>query len=199
MAQPDENQSHTANLIPRARRTLPRVSHACQRCRAKKAKCDQQQPCLNCVKHAVDCEYGIRKRSGRKKQQAYGDTARTPNARPNPAFTNSSHIRPDDSELREHNRATTLRGTSSPSVLQFLAALMLLTLHVRFYTSNLIRERLRCSGRHQSTYSGNGVLWHVIKFRASESALCVCPATRSFEVYGLRGSSINNPSLPHEQ
>ena len=145
MAQPDQNQSHTSGLTPRARRNLPRVSHACQRCRAKKAKCDQQQPCLNCVKHAVDCEYGIRKRSGRKKQQAYSDTAKTPNACPNPAVTDSSHVRPDDSEPREHNRATTISGTCSPSVLRFSAAIMLLTLYLRFYTSNLIRERLGCS------------------------------------------------------
>ena len=148
MAQPDQNQSHTSGLTPRARRNLPRVSHACQRCRAKKAKCDQQQPCLNCVKHAVDCEYGIRKRSGRKKQQAYSDTARTPNACPNPAVTDSSHVRQDDSEPREHNRATTISGTCSPSVLRFSAAIMLLTLHLRFYTSNLIRERPGCSRRH---------------------------------------------------
>jgi hypothetical protein len=117
MAQPDDIQSHTASLTPRARRNLPRVSHACQRCRAKKAKCDQQQPCLNCVKHAVDCEYGIRKRSGRKKQQTHDEIARTPNARPNPAFTDNSH-----SELQEHSRATTLPGTSSLSVLQLFSS-----------------------------------------------------------------------------
>ncbi|ENH74716.1 Activator of stress proteins 1 [Fusarium oxysporum f. sp. cubense race 1] len=37
-----------------SRRNLPRASHACQRCRAKKAKCDQQQPCANCHTHGTE-------------------------------------------------------------------------------------------------------------------------------------------------
>ncbi|KAI5461881.1 fungal-specific transcription factor domain-containing protein [Mariannaea sp. PMI_226] len=48
-----------------SRRNLPRASHACQRCRAKKAKCDQQQPCANCTKHMQQCTYGLRRRNGR--------------------------------------------------------------------------------------------------------------------------------------
>lgn len=48
-----------------SRRNLPRASHACQRCRAKKAKCDQQQPCANCVRHEWDCVYGLRRKNAR--------------------------------------------------------------------------------------------------------------------------------------
>lgn len=47
------------------RRNLPRASHACQRCRMKKEKCNQQHPCSNCVKHASSCIYGVRRRNGR--------------------------------------------------------------------------------------------------------------------------------------
>ena len=47
------------------RRNLPRASHACQRCRAKKGKCNQQQPCSNCIKYATSCVYGIRRKNGR--------------------------------------------------------------------------------------------------------------------------------------
>lgn len=48
-----------------SRRNLPRASHACQRCRVKKAKCDQRQPCANCIKHLHECTYGLRRRSER--------------------------------------------------------------------------------------------------------------------------------------
>ncbi|KAG8410368.1 hypothetical protein J3459_017180 [Metarhizium acridum] len=48
-----------------SRRNLPRASHACQRCRAKKAKCDQRQPCANCIKHLEECTYGLRRRNDR--------------------------------------------------------------------------------------------------------------------------------------
>lgn len=52
------------------RRNLPRSSHACQRCRAKKSKCNQQQPCSHCIKHATTCVYGIRRRNGRSKNSS---------------------------------------------------------------------------------------------------------------------------------
>ncbi|KAH7393850.1 putative C6 transcription factor [Phaeosphaeria sp. MPI-PUGE-AT-0046c] len=48
------------------RRNLPRASHACEWCRTKKVRCDQQQPCSNCIKHSIQCEYGTQRRSGRK-------------------------------------------------------------------------------------------------------------------------------------
>ncbi|KAL6806180.1 hypothetical protein J3E68DRAFT_390550 [Trichoderma sp. SZMC 28012] len=53
-----------------SRRNLPRASHACQRCRAKKAKCDQQQPCANCVKHFHQCTYGLRRRTDRNRDSS---------------------------------------------------------------------------------------------------------------------------------
>ena len=60
----------------RSRRNLPRASHACQRCRATKTKCDQRQPCANCIKHAKECAYGIRRRNGRDLK------SRTANSKP---------------------------------------------------------------------------------------------------------------------
>ncbi|KAK9444773.1 Zn(2)-C6 fungal-type DNA-binding domain protein [Metarhizium brunneum] len=48
-------------------RNLPRASHACQRCRAKKARCDQRQPCANCIKHLEECTYGLRRRNNRSR------------------------------------------------------------------------------------------------------------------------------------
>jgi hypothetical protein len=59
------SQTMTSSGSLPSRRNLPRASHACQRCRAKKAKCDQQQPCANCVRHEWDCVYGLRRKNGR--------------------------------------------------------------------------------------------------------------------------------------
>lgn len=53
-----------------SRRNLPRASHACERCRVKKAKCDQRQPCSNCVKHFQECIYGLPRQSGRNRDSA---------------------------------------------------------------------------------------------------------------------------------
>ena len=50
-----------------SRRNLPRASHACQRCRLKRSKCDQRQPCANCIKHSEQCVYGLRRRNGRNR------------------------------------------------------------------------------------------------------------------------------------
>jgi hypothetical protein len=177
MVRPEQDLSHATNPTPRSRRNLPRVSHACQRCRAKKAKCDQQQPCLNCVKHAVDCEYGTRRRSGRKKQQAYRGTTETPGARPSPAVSSRSRCRPDESELREDSHATALSGTSSRSFFQAPGASTLLTLDKRFRAQDLVRRWLRRSRRHKPAHSGDRVLRHILELCASKPALCICPTT----------------------
>ncbi|KAF2659393.1 hypothetical protein K491DRAFT_591111 [Lophiostoma macrostomum CBS 122681] len=58
--------AESARPLP-SRRNLPRASHACERCRTKKAKCDQRQPCANCISHAEQCVYGLRRRNGRLK------------------------------------------------------------------------------------------------------------------------------------
>ena len=49
-------------------RNLPRASLACERCRAKKAKCDQRQPCSQCVRYAAQCRYGVSKRGLRPRR-----------------------------------------------------------------------------------------------------------------------------------
>ncbi|EUC41784.1 hypothetical protein COCMIDRAFT_60969, partial [Bipolaris oryzae ATCC 44560] len=89
-------------------RNCPRVSHACQRCRAKKAKCDQQQPCLNCVKHAAHCEYGIKRRSRQKKKQDHRSANETPGTSLSSGFTARSQIAPNEGELQELPHDTAL-------------------------------------------------------------------------------------------
>jgi hypothetical protein len=42
---------------PPSRRNLPRASQACQMCRIKKARCNQRQPCMNCIRHQFSCVY----------------------------------------------------------------------------------------------------------------------------------------------
>jgi hypothetical protein len=104
MLQPGQSPHHAASFSSNSRRNLPRASHACQWCRAKKAKCNQQQPCSNCVKHSIDCEYGIRRRAGRKKsnyiqERAYIDTSERESAFPSPASTLMGHNRQSEGKL----------------------------------------------------------------------------------------------------
>ncbi|THY81232.1 hypothetical protein D6C95_09188, partial [Aureobasidium pullulans] len=47
---------------PLGRRNLPRASHACQRCRTKKGRCNQQQPCSTCIRAGSACVYGERRK-----------------------------------------------------------------------------------------------------------------------------------------
>jgi hypothetical protein len=46
-----------------SRRHLPRALHACQLCRIKKARCDQQEPCSNCRARSSTCVYPPRRNS----------------------------------------------------------------------------------------------------------------------------------------
>lgn len=68
--------SETPNPTTLGRRNLPRASHACEWCRTKKVRCDQQQPCVNCIKHSIHCEYGTQRRSGRKELHRIQSKAR---------------------------------------------------------------------------------------------------------------------------
>lgn len=52
---------------PLGPRNLPRASHACQRCRIKKGRCNQQQPCSSCVRASASCVYGEERRKRRKR------------------------------------------------------------------------------------------------------------------------------------
>jgi hypothetical protein len=65
MPSPELVSHEDSNGVVGSRRNLPRASHACQQCRAKKGKCDQQQPCSRCVRHAVTCVYGLKRKNGR--------------------------------------------------------------------------------------------------------------------------------------
>lgn len=55
-----------------SRRSRLRVRKACEVCKKRKVKCDGEQPCVNCVKHAQECRYvsggnGNGSGSGRKR------------------------------------------------------------------------------------------------------------------------------------
>ncbi|KAI3572751.1 fungal-specific transcription factor domain-containing protein [Fusarium oxysporum f. sp. albedinis] len=120
-----------------SRRNLPRASHACQGCWAKKAKCDQQQPCANCVRHEWDCVYGLRRKNGRASNVSvlndvqrntppsplsssrtyHGEAAR----RSEPLEQAHSSGRIDDGDvvgdINQHTHGTEFYGTSSNFVL----------------------------------------------------------------------------------
>ncbi|KAG5769323.1 hypothetical protein H9Q72_003417 [Fusarium xylarioides] len=120
-----------------SRRNLPRASHACQRCRAKKAKCDQQQPCANCVRHEWDCVYGLRRKNARPSTvSVLNDVQR--NTPPSPLSSSRSYYdeatrrsepleqahstgRIDDGDvvgdINQHTHGTEFYGTSSNFVL----------------------------------------------------------------------------------
>lgn len=44
--------------------------HACVICQRRKVKCDRTDPCLNCVKHRVECEYRVPAPPRRRKRQS---------------------------------------------------------------------------------------------------------------------------------
>lgn len=86
-----------------SRRNLPRASHACQRCRAKKARCDQRQPCANCTKYIQECTYGPRRRNGPDRRAA--NSRQRGRERGNtPENSLSLHCTPDNQdETLEHS------------------------------------------------------------------------------------------------
>ncbi|KAH6954597.1 fungal-specific transcription factor domain-containing protein [Fusarium avenaceum] len=123
-----------SKVLP-SRRNLPRASHACQRCRAKKAKCDQQQPCGNCVKHSHQCTYGLRGRNGRDRNLSTPTDGLSHDASSVSCLTGrdevwrgsepleqsqqSSRIEEDDAvgDINHHTQGTEFYGTSSNFVL----------------------------------------------------------------------------------
>jgi hypothetical protein len=94
----------TSSPLSRSRRNLPRATHACQLCRAKKAKCDQRQPCSSCLKHSVQCEYGVRRRKPRNKNyrgqiRDRENAVDRPNQLPCPASDRKSRDEPLGGEM----------------------------------------------------------------------------------------------------
>jgi hypothetical protein len=61
-------EDESLNTRPLGPRNLPRASHACQRCRLKKGRCNQQHPCSSCVRAGVSCLYGEERRKRRKRK-----------------------------------------------------------------------------------------------------------------------------------
>lgn len=111
------SRDHTASNNPASprRQNLPRATHACQWCRVKKAKCDQQQPCLNCTKHSVNCEYGIRRRNARTRitrvqSQAVVERVGRQDHFQSPAPAQRSPDEPPGSQTPERPRESAHRG-----------------------------------------------------------------------------------------
>jgi hypothetical protein len=75
MAQSNESAvpDVTQGQPPAGPRNRPRASHACQRCRAKKAKCDQSQPCSNCVRYSSACVFTPGNRGGSRRNTSTRD------------------------------------------------------------------------------------------------------------------------------
>jgi hypothetical protein len=122
MAQSSERAVSDATQGPRNR---PRASHACQRCRARKAKCDQSQPCSNCVRYSSACVFtpgnrggGRRNTNARNQTSSQGPEQRTrqPDHSPLSLGTNNSlpqnASRPSVSALSE--RDSVANRSSSP-------------------------------------------------------------------------------------
>jgi hypothetical protein len=136
MAEPEhrsQNSVPSDNHHSFSRRNLPRASHACQRCRAKKAKCDQQQPCASCVKHSCDCVYGIRRRNGKSRNSR----ARSPDRRElvdrhdhirSPASIRASQDEPSRSENLEHTHISAQPRTYKSITQDFTLVRMLLNI-----------------------------------------------------------------------
>lgn len=132
MAEPEQRSQDSAasgNHTSLSRRNLPRASHACQRCRAKKAKCDQRQPCANCIKHSHDCMYGIRKRNGQDRSSRVRSPARQEIVNRqdhfrSPASTRESQDEPLRGEALEHSHRSAPLGTYKPVLHDFLLTRM---------------------------------------------------------------------------
>ena len=97
-----DNPSDSAS--PRPRKRGPRVSRACEHCRARKIRCDGQSPCSGCrvSEIAGECVYraaGQRRRrtarSVQKHQQRSSYPSETFANRPLPAVSQAGHVRHD--------------------------------------------------------------------------------------------------------
>ena len=129
MAQSNGHSVSDTAQHPAGPRNRPRASHACQRCRAKKAKCDQSQPCSNCVRYSSACVFTPGNRGGGRRStntrdesssqvQGQGQYTRRPDSTPLSVGANTS-LPQDTSASRPFMSATTERdsvadGSSSP-------------------------------------------------------------------------------------
>ncbi|KAJ5273552.1 hypothetical protein N7478_008677 [Penicillium angulare] len=71
-----------------ARRPHTKSRNGCQRCKARKVKCDETRPhCQNCTKHAIDCYYS---------EKAIGTAARSPLSAPPSATSSVEFVQSDE-------------------------------------------------------------------------------------------------------
>lgn len=160
-----------------SRRNLPRASHACQRCRVKKAKCDQRQPCANCVKHFHECTYGLRRRNGHNRNNRVPSSGRevetTQDCLPfQPSTRDGGDEPPRRGEIPEHTHGSDRLGMSSP----FYNVLILIFGPSLCAAVSSWRQR----GRRRRCHPANSwerILRHFIQLCSSQPILRVCPTT----------------------
>ena len=68
------SQGHPSET--RKRRRLPRASQACEMCRTRKTKCDQQVPCSLCSYHDFECHYSSSTSGSKKSREAQRASSR---------------------------------------------------------------------------------------------------------------------------
>jgi hypothetical protein len=156
-----DRAASSANAASQNRRSLPRASHACQWCRQKKAKCDQQRPCSTCIKQNVDCVYGIRRRNGRKRNvqvqsQAREDIAGGQVQSPSQRSALSTQDETTWSETAARAQDSARLGTYNLASINLLV-LGTLIFEPSLYTPDIVGPRRRRSRRRQPAH-----LWHRI-------------------------------------
>jgi hypothetical protein len=174
MAEPQQRPE----FIP-SRRNLPRASHACQRCRVKKAKCDQRQPCANCIKHSHECTYGLRRRNARDRNK--GALSSDRDCVPfQPSTLDGGDESPRRSGMPEHAHGLDRLGMPSP----YYNVLGLIFNPSLCAAISTCWQRGR-SGRCQPAHSRDRILRHFIQLCSSQSILCVCPTTSPSQAFQL--------------
>jgi hypothetical protein len=161
MAEPEQRSQDSAasgNPSLLSRRNLPRASHACQRCRAKKAKCDQRKPCANCIRHSHNCVYGIRRRNGQNndshvRSPDHRETVNRQDHFRSPASTRGSQDELLRSENPEQIHGSARSGTYKPILHDFLPMRMLLIFGQSLCTPVSTRRQHGCGRRHQPAHS----------------------------------------------
>lgn len=144
-----------------SRRNLPRSTQACQRCRLKKAKCNQQQPCTNCTKYGQECTYALRRRTARESSSRNGTSS---------AHVGVSPTLPSPWSGRDESVQHMSREKSTPS--ERLCKCLSMSLErispfcMLLITAPSCRQHRRC-GRREPTHQWDRVLWHLIQLRAS--------------------------------
>lgn len=95
-------------------RYVPRASRACEMCRLKKTKCDEQSPCLYCQKHSVDCFYSSHRDVNKNKDRLRSARTRKEGRSASSAAHRQANDEPRVQEPDHWNRSHVTVASSSP-------------------------------------------------------------------------------------